>query len=133
MSARGSVRQDQYICKPGGDCEACPSNALTDSACGATGNRRPIHCITMSLYESLGHDNFTYSSQEGQLAAWEPCGKIVSVESADYWEFVLCNLAFSVVGLFIVFTRTRRTAAVHYKNLVARIRGGVRVGWSNRP
>jgi len=132
ISLGSNLDQGQYICKPKGECEACPSYPPQESACEATGNRRLVHCITMPLYTSLGHDRFLRESVEGELATWEPCGKIVSAEGADYWEFVLCNVVFGAVCLFIVFTRTRRIAAVHYKNLVTRIRGGVRVGWSNR-
>ncbi len=43
----------------------------------------------MSLYKSLDHDRFLRGSVEGELTTWEPCGKIVSAERADYWEFVV--------------------------------------------
>jgi len=109
---------------------SCSLRQPSGSACEATGNRRLVHCIPMSLYKSLDHDQFLHRPVEGGSNTWEPCGKIVSAERADYWEFVLCNVVFATVCLFIVFTRTRRIAAVHYKNLVARIRGRVRVGWT---
>ena len=42
--------------------------------CQSTGNRRLLQCV-------------------GGLATWQACGKIVSVERADYYEFVVCMRA----------------------------------------
>ena len=67
----------------------CSLRQPQESACEATGNRRLVHCITMPLYTSLGHGQFLRESVEGELATWEPCGKLVSAEGADYWEFVV--------------------------------------------
>lgn len=52
------------------------------------------------------------------FATWEPCARAIDAERKDYWEFVLANLGFAVVALFIVIVRGRMIAARHYNQVV---------------
>lgn len=56
--------------------------------------------------------------QQQMFATWEPCARAVETERKDFWEFILCNLAFASVALFIVVIRGRIIAARHYNKLV---------------
>jgi len=66
-----------------------------------------------------GGDEATYNL--GETPAWEACGKVIVLERADYWEFVLCNVVFIAFSLFIVLYRSKQLAAVQYRKLAARI------------
>lgn len=76
---------------------------------------------------------------------WQSCGKVVAVEKADFFEFLVrrqpltsnksggssqetqaSNAALAVAGVVVVFWRTRRLAELHYQNLARRI--GLQVG-----
>lgn len=52
------------------------------------------------------------------FASWEPCPRAIDAERKDYWEFVLANLGFAAVALFIVIVRGRMIAARHYNQVV---------------
>lgn len=52
------------------------------------------------------------------FATWEPCARAIDAERKDYWEFVLANLGFAAVALFIVIVRGRMIAARHYNQVV---------------
>ncbi|KAF9511087.1 hypothetical protein BS47DRAFT_1200822 [Hydnum rufescens UP504] len=122
------------ICRPFGACERCPTDAREDASCEPTGNRRLLRCHPRSSLDSLGKSQPPHEDTPAETSSWEPCGKIIATERADYWEFVTCNIIFAGVGLLVVFSRTRRIAAIQYKNLVARIglaRGAAGVGWTS--
>lgn len=55
------------------------------------------------------------------FTSWEPCARAVDVERKDFWEFILCNLAFATVALFIVVVRGRIIAARHYNQIAAKV------------
>lgn len=56
--------------------------------------------------------------QQQTFATWEPCVRAIDRERKDYWEFVLANLGFAAVALFIVVVRGRIIAARHYNQVV---------------
>jgi len=69
----------------------------------------------------------SHSSSKGEIPAWQSCGRIVSKERSDYFEFILCNAFFAAVALAMLFARTRRMEIMHARQLAARIglvRGG---------
>lgn len=53
--------------------------------------------------------------------AWKSCGRVVSTERADFFEFVAVNLLFLGVGVGIVIWRLRRMRLLHARQLAARI------------
>ncbi|KAF5351034.1 hypothetical protein D9756_008413 [Leucocoprinus leucothites] len=55
------------------------------------------------------------------ILAWESCGRVVSTERADFFEFVTVNLLFACVGIGIVVWRSRRMRLLHTRQLAARI------------
>ena len=64
---------------------------------------------------------------KGETPAWQSCGRIVSKERSDYFEFILCNAFFAAGALALLFARSRRLEIVHARQLAARIglvRGG---------
>jgi hypothetical protein len=60
-------------------------------------------------------------SHEGETLAWAACGRSVSQERADFFEFVACNLIFAAAALFGVFSRGRRMRILQARQLAARI------------
>lgn len=58
---------------------------------------------------------------DGELPAWESCGRIVSKERADFYEFVACNVAFALIALGVLFFRSRRMQVNQARQLAARI------------
>lgn len=65
--------------------------------------------------------------RKGEIPAWQSCGRIVSKERSDYFEFILCNALFAAGALAMLFARSRRLEIVHARQLAARIglvRGG---------
>jgi hypothetical protein len=61
------------------------------------------------------------ASRQGATPAWESCGRIVSQERADFWEFVACNLVFALFALCLVFARSKRIQLLQARQLAARI------------
>jgi len=68
------------------------------------------------------------SSQQGETRssnpvalAWEPCGRVVDQERADFFEFMACNVVFAVVALVVLHLRSRRLQALRARQLAARI------------
>lgn len=82
---------------------------------------------------------------KGEIPAWQSCGRIVSQERADYWEFMVryikpfpalrvnndlsqvANVAFAAVALLVLYKRSRSLLAQQERTLAARI--GVRRPW----
>jgi hypothetical protein len=72
-------------------------------------------------------DHPPHSRIKGEIPAWQSCGRIVSKERSDYFEFILCNILFAAGALVLLFTRSRRVEVLHARQLAARIglvRGG---------
>ena len=73
-------------------------------------------------------DNHTpHPGSKGEIPAWQSCGRIVSKERSDYFEFILCNALFAAGSLALLFARSRRMEIMHARQLAARIgivRGG---------
>ncbi|KDQ10243.1 hypothetical protein BOTBODRAFT_36355 [Botryobasidium botryosum FD-172 SS1] len=120
------VQPDSVACRPFGECEPCPEAALHEPFCKPFGNRRLIHCLP---YDSLpkSEDDAKKGPILGETPAWESCGRVIAVERADFWEFVMCNVIFAGISLFILFIRGQRLAMQQYRRLAARIglgRGG---------
>ena len=82
---------------------------------------------------------------KGEIPAWQSCGRIVSQERADYWEFMVChtepflvmrgsndlsqlaNVAFTAVALLVLYKRSQSLLSQQERTLAARI--GVRRPW----
>jgi len=130
------------ICTPAGECEPCPADSLQEPFCQPFGSRRLMHCAngtTPSSHPSSAHTDrppllddrgadFSISraaeqphTHAGETLAWAACGRIVTKERADFFEFVACNLLFAAVASFGVFTRSRRLRALQARQLAARI------------
>ncbi|BGP41050.1 hypothetical protein JCM10449v2_005019 [Rhodotorula kratochvilovae] len=52
---------------------------------------------------------------------WEACPKVLRQEYHDYFEFIMCNLAFAAVGLALLVYRQRTLALRQFGRLAARI------------
>ncbi|OXB34896.1 hypothetical protein J007_05408 [Cryptococcus neoformans] len=100
-------------CRPFGECSPCPKDELDQAFCLPFGNRRLLHCIPAYANTSM--------SQQGEVPAWEACGKVVKKEAQDFYEFVTANLLFLIVALSILWARTSALAAEQYRQLAARI------------
>ncbi|KAJ3729856.1 hypothetical protein C8R42DRAFT_716112 [Lentinula raphanica] len=57
----------------------------------------------------------------GETPAWESCGRIISRERADFYEFIGCNVLFAIGAILVVYVRSRRLHALHARQLAARI------------
>ena len=80
---------------------------------------------TMSSRQSGGRS--PQSGSIGEIPTWQSCGRIVSKERSDYFEFILCNALFAAGALVMLFARSRRLEIMHARQLAARIglvRGG---------
>ncbi|KAG8853780.1 hypothetical protein FRB96_008035 [Tulasnella sp. 330] len=95
------------ICRAEGLCERCPESSIHEPFCQPYGNRRLIKCLPNTeenarLMRQHAHDDgdeeqTTYNL--GETPAWEACGKVIVLERADYWEFLVSFRAFVVVLL----------------------------------
>ena len=143
----------KMTCIPFGRCEPCPEDSvcthdlspsdsvlanwpqLREPFCQPFGNRRLMHCtldedstISPSTLSSQQHDSHPpHPRSKGEIPAWQSCGRIVSKERSDYFEFILCNAFFAAGALALLFARSRRMEIMHARQLAARIglvRGG---------
>ncbi|KAL0958060.1 hypothetical protein HGRIS_000238 [Hohenbuehelia grisea] len=129
--ADGNRTRDDIVCRPFGPCEACPEDSLNEPFCQPFGNRRLMHCINMTAAFPTKPavrpgvppppSNASESPPQGETPAWEACGRIVSQERADFWEFVGCNLLFAAIALFWLLARSRRMQTAQARQLAARI------------
>ncbi|CCA69535.1 hypothetical protein PIIN_03474 [Serendipita indica DSM 11827] len=117
---------DNWSCHPFGLCEACPEDSLHEPFCQPFGNRRLVHCL-QSEEENDRVQHGGVHPVIGEIPAWEACGRIVSQEMADFWEFVLCNALIASLSLFVLYNRSRAVASRRRKALAARI--GVQRPW----
>ncbi|KAF8970148.1 hypothetical protein BDZ97DRAFT_1652691 [Flammula alnicola] len=121
------------LCTPFGACEPCPPEAMSEPFCQPFGNRRLMHCINSTFIPAspphrppMKSDNpptnhLTTLHPEGEIPAWESCGRIVSKERADFYEFVACNVVFAIIALGVLFFRSRRMQMNQARQLAARI------------
>ncbi|KAH0834835.1 hypothetical protein J3R83DRAFT_10454, partial [Lanmaoa asiatica] len=118
------------ICRPFGECEPCPPDALHEPFCQPFGNRRLMHCSpdpTITSMEPIPswypYPTYTPSASlvQGETPAWQSCGRIVARERADFYEFLACNLFFAAVALSIALVRSRTVEARQTRRLAARI------------
>ena len=145
--------ETKMTCIPFGRCEPCPEDSVStynfkpsdshlanypqlhEPFCQPFGNRRLMHCTLdddsktpSSALSPPQQDNHTpHPAGKGEIPAWQSCGRIVSKERSDYFEFILCNALFAAGSLAILFTRSRRMEIMHARQLAARIgivRGG---------
>lgn len=104
--------------------------------CQPFGNRRLIQCKNSTALPTeplrphyaqhppnlAGSDTPSEGDvEEGAILAWESCGRVVSAERADFFEFAAVNLLFLSVGAGIVIWRLRRMRLRHARQLAARI------------
>ncbi|KAF8510384.1 hypothetical protein JB92DRAFT_2728158 [Gautieria morchelliformis] len=97
------------ICEPFGSCGRCPDAEMQQPFCQPFGNRRLLHCRNPD------------TDLRGEIPAWISCGRIIAQEKADFFEFMACNMAFAVVGLLVLFWRSRQMAYKRSRTLAARI------------
>lgn len=126
-----SVHHDNssVVCRADGLCERCPESSIHEPFCQPYGNRRLIKCLpltpenerTLEEAARLALAGKPVPHSLGETPAWEACGKVIAVERADYWEFVLCNAFFASFSLFVVLARGKQLAALQYRRLAARI------------
>ncbi|KAI9460778.1 hypothetical protein HD554DRAFT_2028557 [Boletus coccyginus] len=118
------------VCRPFGECEPCPPDAMHEPFCQPFGNRRLMHCSpghTVTSTEAIPswypYPTFTPSSLpiQGETPAWQSCGRIIARERADFYEFVACNLLFAAVALSIALVRSRAVEARQARRVAARI------------
>ncbi|KAF8828043.1 hypothetical protein HHX47_DHR4001062 [Lentinula edodes] len=62
-----------------------------------SGNTIPIR---ISIITTPSHPSSRPSAIIGETPTWESCGRIISRERADFYEFIACNVLF--VGAFVV-------------------------------
>ncbi|KIJ63206.1 hypothetical protein HYDPIDRAFT_113817 [Hydnomerulius pinastri MD-312] len=117
-------------CRPFGECEPCPSDALHEPFCQPFGNRRLMHCSpnrpppspepipTWYPYPTSIPSN---PATQGETPAWQSCGRIPAQERADFYEFLACNLFFAAVALAVALVRSKRVEARQARRLAARI------------
>ncbi|EIW77031.1 hypothetical protein CONPUDRAFT_146145 [Coniophora puteana RWD-64-598 SS2] len=120
-------------CVPFGECEACPDDA-------PFGNRRLMHCSPVSQSTTNTSSNHTTtdsapvrsgsprlnngkSATQGETPAWQSCGRIPSVERADFYEFFACNLFLALAAVLTVLVRTKLVQTRQARNVAARIWG----------
>ncbi|KAJ3866335.1 hypothetical protein EV359DRAFT_71881 [Lentinula novae-zelandiae] len=130
----------ELICFPFGECEPCPPDELDKPFCQPFGNRRLMHCHNASSssfssssylegsrfslrphHNSSPHPSLRPSTKVGETPAWESCGRIISRERADFYEFIACNVLFAVGAMLVVYIRSRRRHALQARQLAARI------------
>jgi len=115
------------LCTPFGVCEPCPVDSMNQPFCQPFGNRRLMHCINSTSIVSspeppngpVDHPNSPHP--EGEILAWESCGRIPATERADFYEFVACNVVFALISLCILFLRSRRLQLMQARQLAVRI------------
>jgi len=138
LNATHATKRDEtkMTCRPFGRCEPCPEDSLHEPFCQPFGNRRLMHCpvdddsTTSASTPSSQQDNHSpHPGSKGEMPAWQSCGRIVSKERSDYFEFILCNALFAAGALAMLFARSRRMEIMHARQLAARI-GLVRGGGS---
>jgi hypothetical protein len=60
-------------------------------------------------------------SDKDLILAWESCGRVVSTERADFFEFVAVILLFACISIGLVIWRSKRMRILHARHLAARI------------
>jgi len=126
--------QSSLLCTPFGGCEPCPADSINEPFCQPFGNRRLMHCInsttitpispeqTQPPFQSNGPTEHPKGPHpEGEILAWESCGRIPARERADFYEFVACNVVFALISLCVLFLRSRRLRLMQARQLAARI------------
>ena len=91
-----------------------------------------MHCVPASSASPDGGRTHP-DNHQGEIPAWESCGRIVEKERGDFYEFVACNLFIAAVAVGVVFVRSKRLQAMQARQLAARI-GLVRPvpgGWTD--
>lgn len=58
---------------------------------------------------------------QGETPAWQSCGRIVTGERADFYEFLGYNLFVAAVALSVALVRSRTVEARQARRLAARI------------
>ncbi|KIJ95359.1 hypothetical protein K443DRAFT_108881 [Laccaria amethystina LaAM-08-1] len=124
-TSKDNNTQQQLLCLPFGACEPCPEESLQQPFCQPFGNRRLMHCVNITSPSNPPSPPSEHSPSqphpEGETLAWESCGRIISQERADFFEFIACNVFFAIVALFVLFVRSRRLQAIQARQLAARI------------
>ncbi|EJT99379.1 hypothetical protein DACRYDRAFT_110099 [Dacryopinax primogenitus] len=134
LPPQSEIEPGSVVCRPFGVCEPCPAEALSQPYCQPFGNRRLIHCLPYSSLPQTGEGTLKTGDDGevlGETPAWEACGKVVSRELADFWEFVMFNLVLLAIAGAVYLLRSRKLAALQYRQLVARIGLSRGTGWQD--
>ncbi|PCH44853.1 hypothetical protein WOLCODRAFT_91023 [Wolfiporia cocos MD-104 SS10] len=153
FSAQNALgNETDLVCLPFGSCEPCPEDALHEPFCQPFGNRRLVHCAPAANsthpadrpahqlptaggdpHDSRPRPSATPDIRQGEIPAWESCGRIVEKERADFYEFLACNFFIAILALLVLFARSKRLQAMHARQLAARIGlvRGAPGGWTN--
>ena len=107
---------------------------MDEPFCQPFGNRRLMHCLNSTTIKPSSPEQTQPASQsngpaehpnaphpEGEILAWESCGRIPSRERADFYEFIACNVVFAFISLCVLFLRSRRLQLMQARQLAARI------------
>lgn len=101
----------------------------------------------MKVYiTSWSGKTISWSDVQGEVPAWESCGKVIAKETESYWRFVVSSLSapfpehglnvffyqtfntlILILSIVVLLIRANKLAASQYRELAARIgivRGG---------
>ena len=92
--------------------------AANDQSGQKPDDRPPVKYKRAAVPASNSDGGHTGDIPQQTFATWEPCARAIDAERKDYWEFVLANLGFAAIALFIVIVRGRMIAARHYNQVV---------------
>ncbi|KAH7882391.1 hypothetical protein F5I97DRAFT_358417 [Phlebopus sp. FC_14] len=118
------------ICRPFGECEPCPQDALHEPFCQPFGNRRLMHCspnrtspslVPMPTWYPYPTTTPSATPTQGETPAWQSCGRIPAQERADFYEFVACNMLFCAAAVAVALVRSKVVEARQARRLAARI------------
>lgn len=93
---------------------------LDEPFCKPFGNRRLLHCLPAAAHSGPDTPQAA-AAEQGEIPAWESCGRIPAVERYDFYEFVACNILLAGLGLGVLLVRSRRVQALQAGRLAARI------------
>lgn len=105
----------------------CPNSTSSDSSSSTTTDSDTSTDTTRPHYAKRPPFPLDFDAsddgelEEGTILAWESCGRVVSTERADFFEFVAVNLLFVCVSVGVVIWRSRRLRFLHARQLAARI------------
>ncbi|KDN43208.1 hypothetical protein K437DRAFT_154309 [Tilletiaria anomala UBC 951] len=111
-----NVSPGQWACKVIGNCQPCPEDSLHFPYCQPYANRLPVSCAPLS-----SSTNSASPQSTEYIKGWQQCGKSVSQERWDYFEFTVFTAFIAVIGLIVFIRRQKILSERHYSVLNQRI------------